>query len=336
LLGKTVECPDCRGQIRIVSDGHKGFTACEIDDDDDANDTDSRTTGKADRARARPAAETKASTSSDGKKGGGIGAASALRPLQLFKEPVVVAWTVAIGLALTVVGIIWTSHEERRGEASSNLLAQQPLRDPTSDGVAGQSDDRGSARGRGAAVTDTTDGLGTGLRIPAEPSEQQDSRTTPAGEGVRTSPSDVSNSAAASQVSRQIRPSQLPRAPAMPVAVGPGKLDPIPAGAPAVMDEPATKIDVAAALAQKILSYEQTRGAPLRVMLRELEEMLGVPVRLSDPLLADVDKLLDRSVKVQKMENTTVEEILRSVLKSVGLRYEIDVDGIQLRRGDSS
>jgi len=335
LLGQTVACPDCRGQIRIVSDGHKGLTACKTDDADAAKHSDSRSTEVTGFARTRPVAETTSSTSSDGRQSRGLGAESTPRPLQILKEPVVVAWTVAIGLALTLMAIIWTSHEERRGEASTNLLAQQPLKESTSDGVSIPVNDRGSVRGRDTPAAQTAEGLNIGIGVPDEPGAQQDVRSDRPGEGVHTSPSDIRKSDAATQASQPARQPRRPRAPALPFAVDPGRLEHDPARIPAVIGEPATKIDAAVALAQRIRSYEQTRGATLRIMLRELEEMLGVPVRLNDPLLRDVDSLLDRPVKVKKMENITVEEILRSVLNSVGLRYEIDADGIQLRRGDS-
>ena len=47
---------------------------------------------------------------------------------------------------------------------------------------------------------------------------------------------------------------------------------------------PPRLIDVALLLSQKILVYEHSQATPLRVVLFEVEEMVGAPIRIDEKL----------------------------------------------------
>ncbi|MFQ5732141.1 MAG: DUF1559 domain-containing protein [Planctomycetaceae bacterium] len=80
------------------------------------------------------------------------------------------------------------------------------------------------------------------------------------------------------------------------------------------------RIDVAAALAQRILRFEHTRRKPLTELLIEVQEMAGVPFHV-DPNLRDGDSSpLNRPV-VAKFERVSVGEILKGLLSQAGLTY---------------
>jgi len=94
--------------------------------------------------------------------------------------------------------------------------------------------------------------------------------------------------------------------------------------------KPPKPIDVAALLKQPIARYEQSRGAPFQVVLREFEELLGAPIRYDLAGLSESGILLDRTVRLHQTD-TTVGELLEALLAEMGLTYDIEADGIRLR-----
>lgn len=91
-------------------------------------------------------------------------------------------------------------------------------------------------------------------------------------------------------------------------------------------DEEPKPLDVAGALAQPILQFEQQTPQPLEILLDELEELVGVPIRFDKQKLA---ARMRRRVAV-KLKNTTVEAILRALLAEAGLAYKIEADGLRV------
>lgn len=92
-------------------------------------------------------------------------------------------------------------------------------------------------------------------------------------------------------------------------------------------------VDVASALKQPIRRFEQLRPAAFRDVLLLVEEMAGVPIRY-DPkdgrqAKRDAEDVFERKVSF-KLENTTVGEILDTLLAQVGFSYKIEADGIRL------
>lgn len=90
------------------------------------------------------------------------------------------------------------------------------------------------------------------------------------------------------------------------------------------------RIDVEAALNQPIVRFELATAAPLRDLLLELEELAAVPIHYDPEKVAGLDERLRKPVSI-KVENTTVGEILRSLLRQAELEIDIEHDGIHLR-----
>lgn len=86
------------------------------------------------------------------------------------------------------------------------------------------------------------------------------------------------------------------------------------------------RVDVAAALAQPILRFQQTKPQPFGHLLDELEEMAGVPMRFDKEAIA-AELLLPVAVQ---LENVTVKGILQSLVAKVGLTYKVETDGIRI------
>ncbi len=95
--------------------------------------------------------------------------------------------------------------------------------------------------------------------------------------------------------------------------------------------QPVKKIDVPAALAQKIQSYGLTRPVPFRSLLLDIEEMAGVPIRFDEKELGTAAGLLKKPVTLKTLQETTVGQILRALVEQVGLVYKIEADGIRLQ-----
>jgi hypothetical protein len=92
---------------------------------------------------------------------------------------------------------------------------------------------------------------------------------------------------------------------------------------------PPEPIDVTAALSQPILRYQQKDAVSLRKQLMDVEEMAGVPIRFNDSERAEESALLDEPVSLL-LENTTVGEILKGLLKQVHLEYELGFNEIRI------
>lgn len=148
------------------------------------------------------------------------------------------------------------------------------------------------------------DGLPPDSSAPGEP-----------GELAETSPPDEPQAAETGQE----REPSAPGPPPLP----PGNVSQL------VTPEPPQPVNVEAALAQPILRFEQKRSAPFEDLLLQVEEMAGVPVRFEKGRAHPPEEIAGRRVTLA-LENTTVGEILRALLKRVGLRYVVESDGIRI------
>lgn len=92
--------------------------------------------------------------------------------------------------------------------------------------------------------------------------------------------------------------------------------------------EPRVEYDVEAALAQRIVEFDQSVPVPLRDLLDLLEEMMAVPIHL-DELSEEAVPTLDQPVVVS-VNNGTLREILEAVLKRVSLEYTARPEGVFL------
>ena len=88
------------------------------------------------------------------------------------------------------------------------------------------------------------------------------------------------------------------------------------------------RVDVAAALKQPILRFQQSKQVPFRILLDEVAELSGVPIRF-DSKFRFIAERLDRPVQLN-LEKVTVADILQSLVEKVGLAYKIDLDGIRI------
>jgi len=88
-------------------------------------------------------------------------------------------------------------------------------------------------------------------------------------------------------------------------------------------------VDVESALSQKVLLFENQRGAPLQNLLGEVEELAGVPFRIDADLTNSQSSLLERRVTI-KLENATVQDILQALLDKVQWTYTIENDGVSI------
>ena len=93
---------------------------------------------------------------------------------------------------------------------------------------------------------------------------------------------------------------------------------------------PPRVIDVAALRSQKILGYEHRQATPFRVVLREVEEMVGAPIRIDEKQLGAAADQLEKTITVKKLEQTTVGAILKAVVEQAGLAFVVERDGIRI------
>jgi hypothetical protein len=94
---------------------------------------------------------------------------------------------------------------------------------------------------------------------------------------------------------------------------------------------PVPKVDVAAALGQRVIRFQQAKPVPIRDVLNVLEELVTVPIRGDRHEIADLDDLMQTPVTLD-LENTTVAAILEAVLAPARLTYQVQADAIALHR----
>ncbi|MSR59687.1 MAG: hypothetical protein EXS05_18935 [Planctomycetaceae bacterium] len=119
--------------------------------------------------------------------------------------------------------------------------------------------------------------------------------------------------------------------PVVAVTPGDGMSDDAPID-PVLAEEPQTgprTIDIALALAQPIVSYEQSPARPLGELLPALSEMLGVPIRF-DPAQPGTSAAAFKTAVQLRLKDTTVGAILEGLLKPAGLTFRVESDHVQL------
>jgi hypothetical protein len=105
----------------------------------------------------------------------------------------------------------------------------------------------------------------------------------------------------------------------------------LPEAPPVVAPDPVEpRVDIGAALAQKIERYEIPRPVTIRAVLQELEEMIGASFELNGGNTVELELRLDQTLTVS-LEETTVGGILEEVARRAGLSYTIDGGVIRLQ-----
>jgi hypothetical protein len=180
-----------------------------------------------------------------------------------------------------------------------------------------------------------SDGLPLDPRIPGEPGEPHgESPRQPAGEPLAEAPPPVAPQNEPPAIPAERRDPQQPAAnltPDPPAQQPP--LEPRPLVAePDVVPPPPKVIDVASALKQPIRRFEQVRPASVEQLLRQVEEMAAVPVRIDKEQLGVAAAALEKEVAL-KLENTSVGAILTALVEAAGLTYESGAEGIRVLPG---
>jgi hypothetical protein len=161
------------------------------------------------------------------------------------------------------------------------------------------------------------DGLPLDPRVPGEPGDR-----SPQPSAIDQLTADVKKQQPAPSTAR------TPAVAAKPTATAPPAVVKKPAPPPA---PPVQKTDVAAALAQRVIHFEQKKPVPLRDVLNVLEELVTVPIRGERQEITDLDDLMQTPISME-LENTTVAAILQAVLAPAGLTFQVRADAIQLHR----
>jgi len=92
----------------------------------------------------------------------------------------------------------------------------------------------------------------------------------------------------------------------------------------------ATKPDPKVLLGQRLISFQQAKPVSRRSLLATIEDLLDRPVRFAEDLPADAVARLDATMSLT-LENVTVEEMLRAILRDTGLDFVCTPDAVQLR-----
>ncbi len=166
------------------------------------------------------------------------------------------------------------------------------------------------------------DGLPLDLKVPGEPGEKSPpTPTTDLTAMAKKESPGVPGAKTAEGVAKTPDPT-TPRASvaaSRPAAKKPAK----------VPTPPALKINVPAALAQRIVRFEQVKPVPLREILNWMEDL--VPIHGDRHEIPDLDDLMQTPISLQ-LENTTVGGLLEAVLAPAGLKYQVQADAVQLHR----
>lgn len=94
---------------------------------------------------------------------------------------------------------------------------------------------------------------------------------------------------------------------------------------------PPKPVDIPAALAVKLVKFEQIQAAPFEELLFQVEEMSGVPLQRGDDLPERTASLWSQPVSLT-LKDTTVGQVLETLLAKVQLSYTIKSDHIELHR----
>jgi hypothetical protein len=101
-----------------------------------------------------------------------------------------------------------------------------------------------------------------------------------------------------------------------------------------LLAEPPATYETEAALRQRIVAFEQPDPVPVRDLLNLLEEMLAVPIHTRE-LPPESVLRLDEAITLSRGEST-LEEILRAILKQVDLSFDARPEGIFVHAGTGS
>ena len=301
LVGRVIGCPDCGDPLEIVADGPRNVTVRK---------PEAGKPGQASLATAIPSQSNRATRNSmsqrslsaveshnDKSRLGSLMSAC----LTGLMTPVGISWTVAGGGALVIlVFLVLPASEPDQTETPPNVLE---------DSIA---ETESPAVPVGNGVQPEAAPVSAQHAPPAKSTESNDSRIT---EAESSPPQEAATP--------DFPPSPEPPPPAVAEIPDFEDAPPIPPARP-----PKT-VDIAAALKQSILRFEQAKPVPLSSLLLQIEELIGAPIDYESREFAELSPKLEADVTL-KLERTNVERILQGLLDQVGLSYEILPDRIRL------
>ena len=103
--------------------------------------------------------------------------------------------------------------------------------------------------------------------------------------------------------------------------------------APEPAPPPVRRIDLAVSLKQPIVRFDQPRSKPLSEILVSVAEMAGARITVDQEEIGPAAARLAEPVAL-RLENTTVGEILSSLLQPAGLAYRIEGDHLRVVRAE--
>ncbi|MCA9071279.1 MAG: hypothetical protein KDA84_20265, partial [Planctomycetaceae bacterium] len=93
--------------------------------------------------------------------------------------------------------------------------------------------------------------------------------------------------------------------------------------------DPPKPVDIPAALALKLVKFEQIQAAPFEELLFQVQEMSGVPIKRGKDVPEKANPIWSQPVSL-RLKETTVKQVLESLLAKAQLSYTIESDHIEL------
>lgn len=294
-VGRMFDCPDCQESLLIEADGSTGVTAKR---------SPKPTRSMSERREGQSASPSLTlRVDSDGRSNVADLGVDLLSPSstweRLSRRPAMLGWIVAALLAVVLLIVVNSGRDAGMTEAVSPIAADS------------KSDKNGSDN-----------------QAPASSSNEQNST-------VAVEPAPKIPEADTTQAVAKSEPPPIPD----PAAVEPPRDDkPAPAVEKPPADEPKAVAPpapavlsaeaVEAKLGQKIVRFDQSKPVPFVKVLDTVEELAGVPI------VWDLDRVDDEQLQkpvTLQLKQTTVGEILDTLLKQVGLERSTVEGKIELR-----
>ena len=293
-VGRTFDCPDCRETLLIEADGSTGVKAKLSPKPARRANEGSDATNRADPALARRASVTTHSKVAD------LGVSLQARPSiwdRWSRRPAVLGWIVAALFAVILFVAVRPSRESESSNTDLSIIAE-----PDSQTSASKDAPATEANQQSKLVAEA---------VPALNDENELKANAPPNLPVPPPPADAT-----------IDPPLDGQPKPEPVRANDKPPDEPPKPAPLTPEE------VEAKLQQKIARFDQTKPVAFVKVLDTIEELAGVPIVWD---LERVDeKHLQKSVTLS-LKQTTVAEILDTLLKQVGLERRTIEGKIELR-----
>ena len=338
MLGRTLPCPDCETELRLIDDAESGIAAVRAEPSGKSARPNGTAGSPSDENAVSPIIERVRAI------------AGQTSPVwKAVATPVGIGWAVAGTVAVVLLGSLLVGDDDGNlPNANSEQLADS-LNEKTT--------------GPNSATPDSAPEIPVRINKehPAEPIAGIAATPGEAGLEPLNQPGESIPDAPHASVGGQPQVAQTNPEPAVTVVAetpNPGTETPglntpssagVPTNSPArqannsateptVAPKPATVdpvlakpklpvIDVQAALDQPIREYRLSERVALRSVLVELEEMVGVPISIDSRHIEDAVTRLETPIRVS-MKSTTVGGILKAALELVQLSFKIEKSGL--------